>query len=109
MFVCHRSAKSTRKIRKDLRFVQSTTNPESAAWHSFVLITQNFLGNRNAENYQALVANMLSKFRDLGVKMSIKVHYLFSHLGCFPANLRDRSEEHGLRFHQDIKIIKKKI
>ena len=51
------------------------TNPESAARHSFVLITQNFLGNRKAENYQVLVENMLSKFRDLGVKMSIKVHY----------------------------------
>ena len=27
--------------------------------------------------------------------MSIKVHYLFSHLDCFPANLGDLSEERG--------------
>ncbi|XP_076799763.1 uncharacterized protein LOC143444861 [Clavelina lepadiformis] len=82
-----------RKLIKDVCFVQSMTDTESAAWQSFVLVTQNFLGNRKAENYQELVEDMLSKLKDLGVKMSIKVHYLFSHLDRFPANLGDLSEE----------------
>ena len=47
---------------------------------------------------------MLSKFNDLGVKMSIKIHYLFSHLDCFSTNLGDLSEEHGEEFYQDVKI-----
>jgi len=37
--------------------------------------------------------------------MSLKVHFLFSHLDYFPDNLGDFSEEMGERFHQDIKIM----
>ncbi|XP_076815020.1 uncharacterized protein LOC143461117 isoform X1 [Clavelina lepadiformis] len=97
-----------RKLIKDVCFVQSMTDTESAAWQSFVLVTQNFLGNRKAENYQELVEDMLSKLKDLGVKTSIKVHYLFSHLDRFPANLGDLSEEQGERFHQDIKVMEER-
>lgn len=35
--------------------------------------------------------------------MSIKVHYLHSHLYHFPENLGDMSEEQGERFHQETK------
>ena len=35
--------------------------------------------------------------------MSLKVHFLHAHLNYFPQNLGDMSEEHGERFHQDIK------
>ena len=80
-------------------FVHSMTGMESAAWRSFVLVTQNFLGNRKAKNYQELVEDILSKFKSLSVKMSIEVHYLFSHLNGFPTNLGDLSEEYGKRFH----------
>jgi hypothetical protein len=34
--------------------------------------------------------------------MSLKVHYLASHLDFFPENLGAVSDEHGERFHQDI-------
>ena len=37
--------------------------------------------------------------------MSIKVHYLHSHLDRFPENFGDTSEEQGQRFHQDIKTM----
>ena len=37
--------------------------------------------------------------------MSIKLHYLDSHLDTFPDNLGDVSEEQGEKFHQDIKIM----
>ena len=40
--------------------------------------------------------------------MSIKVHYLDSHLDRFPKYLGDFSEEQGERFHQDIKIIEER-
>lgn len=35
--------------------------------------------------------------------MSIKMHYLFSHMDRFPENLRSMSDEQRGRFHQDIK------
>ena len=43
---------------------------------------------------------MLTNFQALGARMSIKVHYLFSHLDRFPENIGDVGEEQGERFHQ---------
>ena len=40
--------------------------------------------------------------------MSIKVHFLQSHLDRFPENLGDFSEEQGKRFHQDIKVMEER-
>ena len=40
--------------------------------------------------------------------MSVKVHFLRSHLEYFPENLWAFSEEQGERFHQDIKTIEKR-
>jgi len=34
--------------------------------------------------------------------MSIKMHYLFSHIDRFPENLGSMSDEQGERFHQEI-------
>jgi hypothetical protein len=39
--------------------------------------------------------------------MSLKVHFLDSHLDFFPENLRAASDEHGERFHQDISNMEK--
>ena len=97
-----------RKLIRDPEFVESMTDVESAAWCSFVLVVKNFLGNFKSDNYEELVGNMLSKFKDLGAKMSIKIHYLFSHLDRFPENLGDYSEEQGERFHQDIQIMEER-
>ena len=86
-------------LTKDPCFVHSMTDTKSAAWQSFILVTQNFLGNQKAENYHELVKDMLSKFKELGMKMNIKVHYIFSHLDCFPTDLGNQSGEHLKRFH----------
>jgi len=86
---------------KDARFVQSMPETESVAWQSFVLVTPNFLGNWKAKNYQMLVEDMLSMFKDLGVKMSIKVHYLFNHLDRYLQPLGALNKRHGDGFHQD--------
>jgi hypothetical protein len=40
--------------------------------------------------------------------MSLKVHFLDSHLDYFPANLGAISEELGERFHQDIKEMERR-
>ena len=89
-------------------FVHSMTDTEFAAWESFVLFTQNFLGNQKPENCLELVEDVLSKFKDLAVKMRIKVYYSFGHLDCFSTNFGDQSKEHGERFHQDIKVMEER-
>ena len=40
--------------------------------------------------------------------MSVKVHYLHSHLDVFPENLRAKSDEQGERFHQDLKVMEER-
>ncbi|KAI6647766.1 hypothetical protein LOD99_8607 [Oopsacas minuta] len=48
---------------------------------------------------------MLVSYQALGCLMSLKFHFLQAHLDNFPKNLGDMSEEHGERFHQDIKTM----
>ncbi|UYV82366.1 K02A2.6-like [Cordylochernes scorpioides] len=40
--------------------------------------------------------------------MSLRIHFLHSHLDFFPDNLGAFSDEHGERFHQDISIMEKR-
>ena len=49
--------------------------------------------------------NFSYSLRGLWCRMSIKLHYLHSHLDKFPDNLGDVSEEKGEKFHQDIKVM----
>ena len=51
---------------------------------------------------------MLKSFESLRCNMSIKIHFLFSHLSSFPENLGSVSDEQGERFHQDIKIMEER-
>ena len=43
----------------------------------------------------------------MGCCMSVKLHFLCSHLDFFQQNLGDFSEEHGEKFHQNIEPMKK--
>jgi len=78
---------------------------ESCAWSAFVETVKNFLGNRKAVNYKGIVAKLLNTLQDMCGNMSIKLHFLYSHLDRFLKNLGDLSDEQGERFHQDISKI----
>ncbi|GFX51572.1 uncharacterized protein TNCV_5012761 [Trichonephila clavipes] len=84
-----------RQLVKDSNFVKSTTEVESKAWNSFVLVMSNFLGKKRSDDHVELVESMISNLKVLGCNMSIKIHFLHSHLDRFPQNLGDFSEEHG--------------
>jgi len=43
----------------------------------------------------------------MGCNMSLKIHFLESHLDFFRENLGEVSDEHGEKFHQDI-LVKEK-
>ena len=96
----------TRQLIQDQTFAQSVRPVEGNACLSFVSVTKNFLGSTKADNYVHLINNMLEKFKKLNVHMSIKIHFLFSHLDRFPENLGVVSDEQGERFPQDIKVFK---
>lgn len=91
-----------RKMMRDSDFPRTMTQTELSAWGSFKLLCDNFLGNHKAENYKDLVENLLDTFQTLGCRMSLKIHFLHSHLDFFPSNMGAISDEHGERFHQEI-------
>ena len=97
-----------RQLMGDQKFCDSMNEVELAAWLSFVEVVKNFLGNYRANNYKEIVNNMLGNFRILGINMTIKVHFLHSHLDGFPENRGDVSDEQGERFHQDIKTMEER-
>jgi hypothetical protein len=97
-----------RKLINDPNFTGSMTTLESAAWSGFVRVVRGFLSGDRASNYQEIVADMLTAFKNQGARMSIKIHFLFNHLDNFPENLVDTSEEQGERFHQDLKVMEKR-
>lgn len=51
-----------------------------------------------------MVESTLDHFKKLGCKISVKVHFLHSHLDSFPENLGQYSEQQGKMLHQDIKM-----
>lgn len=94
-----------RKLLKDPDFISSMGESEACAWRAFENVVHNFLGNRKHPDYMNMVDELLRSFQQLGCNMSIKVHFLHSHLDEFPPNLGDMSDEQGERFHQDIKTM----
>lgn len=53
------------------------------------ICAQNCLGNIRAENLAELVDNMLKARQLMSARMSLKLHFLHSHLDIFPPNLSD--------------------
>jgi len=58
------------------------TGDEQIAWHAFQVVGTGFLGNRT-HNYKDLAEEFLSLYQKLGCNMSLKIHFLISHLTSF--------------------------
>ena len=69
-----------RDIFKDEYFDTLLQDDKKAAWDSFKFVVKGFLGNRRAQNYEELVKNLLQSYQKLGCNMSLKIHFLHSHL-----------------------------
>jgi hypothetical protein len=76
-----------RDLIKDEYFDRLLQGDEKSAWDSFKSVVNGFLGNRRAQNYKELVNNLLQSYQKLGCNMSLKIHFLHSHLDFFPRDL----------------------
>ena len=81
---------------------------ESRRLDGFYAGREQIFWNTKSSNYKELVKNLLCAFKKLGFNMSVKIHFLHTHLDYFPENLGAMSEEQGERFHQDIKTMEKR-
>ena len=90
-----------REFMQDLEFDECLSSEERKTWLSVQNVIQNFLGNHKSKHYKRYVNEMLTQFHGLNVNMSLKIHFLHSHLDLYPMKLGSVSEEHGKRLHQD--------
>lgn len=97
-----------RQLLLDAEFERTMNHNQLAAWKAFRGLCEGFLGKNKDPSYQKLVDKLLSTYHRLGCNMSLKVHFLHSHLSYFPDNLADTSDEHGERFHQDVAVMEKR-
>ncbi|UYV81267.1 hypothetical protein LAZ67_20000589 [Cordylochernes scorpioides] len=97
-----------RELQKDGNFQNSLNEVEAAAWNSFRNVCKNFLGSVKVENYRDIVNDLLVSYKALGCNMSLKIHFLHSHLDFFPDNLGAVGDKHGEMFHQDISSMEKR-
>ena len=72
------------------------------------MIVEGFLENHRRDDYAMVVSNLIKSYEKLGCRMSLKLHFLHSHLDFFRDNLGNVSEERGKRFYQDIQVMEKR-
>lgn len=105
-----------KKLLNDPAFAELLSPIEAAAWDSFGLVVSCFLGKNKSRYYEGIVNDLIENYAkmgmqfyyiqlscilfiiyclslifsfSLGVNMSLKIHFLHSHLNFFPANLGD--------------------
>lgn len=89
-----------RKLIKDERFEKVLNKAEKQVWKSVKEVIAGFLGKNRTQDYRKSIDTMLRGFAKIGVHMSLKIHFLSSHLDCFESQLATESDEQGERFHQ---------
>lgn len=71
---------------KDTNFDAQFSGSEKAAWEAFKVVVDTFLGKHKAPNYKTLAENVHKTFRNMGCKMTLKLHFLLSNLVPPPAS-----------------------
>jgi hypothetical protein len=69
-------------------------NDENAAWNTFRHVATGFLGNVQTVTFRMLVEDLITSYKKLGCNMSLKMHFLLSHLDSFPVNCGAVSDKH---------------
>ena len=92
-----------RELMKDSTFDDALSATKLSAWVSLKSVITNFLGKNRCEEYEKEVDELLKNFQKLGARMSVKMHFLRSHLDYFPQNCRDLSEE-----QRDIRVMEER-
>lgn len=72
---------------KSKEFMDSLDPIDRIAWEATINVIVNFLGNKRAQNYKDLVEGMIEAYKNMGVHMSLKIHFFADHLDFFPDNL----------------------
>ena len=77
-----------REMMQDKQFHEDLNETERNAWMPFKRICKDCLGNHKPANYQDVVQDLLTSYKAMGCNMSLKIHFLESHLHFFPRRFR---------------------
>ena len=69
-----------RDLIKEEYFDKLLQGDEKAVWDNFKFVVKGFLGNRRAKNYEEHVNNLFQIYQKLGCTVSLKIHFIQSHL-----------------------------
>ena len=97
-----------RELIKDTSFDDALNPTELSVWLPLKSVIANFLGKHRGSQYRKMVDDLMENFRQIDARMSVKTHFLRSHLDYFLENWGDVREEQGERFHQDISDMEKR-
>jgi hypothetical protein len=79
-----------RELMQDKQFDEDLNGTEMNAWLSFKRIFKDFLGNHKAADYQDVVHDLLTSYKAMECNMSLKIHFLESHLDFFFRKLQSQ-------------------
>lgn len=94
-----------RKLMKDLNFDAALKVVERKAWVCFKEVVKGFLGNNKDAKFKSIISKMFTAYKNIGCRMSLKMHVLHSHLDFFPKNLGEVSGEQGEGFTKILRIL----
>ena len=72
------------EVLKHTDFEELLNLKELRAWEAFKSVCSGFLGNTRVPDYQACIEKLLKSYKDMRCWMSLKIHFLHSHLNFFP-------------------------
>lgn len=99
-----------RKLMKSDLFLNTLPLNEKKAWIAIKSVITNVLGGQRIESGAAdLVKEMMTCFRNIGMTMTLKMHFLNNHIDDFLQQSPKDSDEQGERFHQIILSIEKRF
>ena len=81
-------ATQIRELMQDKQFDEDLNETERNARLSFKRICKDFLGNHKAATYQDVVQDLLTSYKAMECNVSLKIHFLESHLDFFPRKSR---------------------
>ena len=68
------------KLIKSEKFTNILCGNELDAWRNIVKVKENFLGSFRSQPYEDIISCIIDSFDRQGVKISLKIHFLDSHV-----------------------------
>jgi len=90
-----------KELMQDKQFDEDLNENERNACFSFKRICKDFFGNYKTGNYQDVVQDLLTSYKAMGCNVSLKIHFLESHLD-FSQKLSAKSVTNKVKYFTKI-------